>query len=311
MFKNPEIDKLKSLPLEVRAKQSEISLSCTASTIVFLCGLIPGLFYCFGGEFLFKYSTIGPIGGLLLFILMGIILLILVNYLYSSYWESYNQEIRDANMSIEKIIKENGENPTGEITRLKKELIERKIENTILSDEEFAWHTKRYCWGCGKEHLLPTKQYRVKRERVETWKEGVYNYRKTFYESANIEICPECYMRLTTNDKIKKQNEDVREPIRLVLCVITAIVACTIAIISIYDDRKGNMWESILSGLLALILSFSAAMTFGQIIIYPLAHLISLPFTQHKGLDKKTRWDFDNIPQIKKFLTKKLPHTHD
>lgn len=100
MDKKLELDRLNSMPLEERAKQEEVSLSCSVMTIIFLCGLIPGLYYWFGDSFIFDYYTVSPFWGFVIFTIVGIIVDIVVSYCFSSYWEGYNQLIKQANKDI-------------------------------------------------------------------------------------------------------------------------------------------------------------------------------------------------------------------
>ena len=309
MSKKIELDRIKSLPLEERAKQEEISLSCSVMTIIFLCGLIPGLYYWFGDSFLFSYDVLSPFWGFVVFTIIGIAAVLIVGSCFSSYWKEYNEEIKKANNEIKEKIK-NGDGTEEELFRMKKDFIERKIGKETLSKEEFEWHSDHFCWGCGKPHTKEPKPYVVTKERTESWKEGAMRYTKTFKESGMILICPECHDRLTKSDRISAKNGDIAGKIMIGLYTIVVIGAFLCVCISEFNSKDPSAFAAIGGGLLAALMSFGLAASLGQILLLPLAGLLALPFMNLKDGDSKTKWSFDEIPQIRKFMNKKLPHTH-
>lgn len=309
MDKKLELDRLKSLSLEERAKQKEVSLSCSVMTIIFLCGFIPGLYYWFGDSFIFDYYTVSPFWGFVIFTIVGIIVDIVVSYCFSSYWEEYNALIKQANKDIYEKIK-SGEGSEEDLFRMKKDYIERKIGKELLTKDEFEWHSNHFCWGCGKAHTSEPKPYVVTKERTESWKEGAMRYTKTFRESGMILICPECHARLTKSDRISAKNGDVAGKVMIGLYAIIIIGVFLSVCISEFSSNDPSAFAAIGGGLFAAFICFGLASSIGQIILLPLASLIALPFMNLKDGDSKTKWSFDEIPQIRKFMNKDLPHTH-
>lgn len=292
-MKQKEIELLRSLSLEDRAKMPEKEPSCMVMLIIFLCGLIPGLYYWFGEEFIFDYLSVSPFWGFAIFTAAAIILLIAVNLVYMSVWKEYNEEIKQANKDILAKIKK-GEGTEQDLFRMKKEYIERKIGKEPLSQEEFEWHTKRYCWGCGKQHAVCPKLYTITKERTESWKEGAFRYSKTFKQSGSIYLCPQCYSRLVKAKEISDKNSHVALIVDIIITVI--IIAGAFIVSSIG-------WN--IEPFLVLVI----APTVGQIILIPLSFLLAYPFADHKG-DFQTKWNLDEIPSIRRFMNMKLPHTH-
>lgn len=284
-----ETDVLKLLPVEDRAKMEEKRIPCGISLSLFLIGLGVGLFYWFGNDFIFDYKTIYPFWGFVLFTLGGLLIIAIIAWIYSTYWEEYNNLIKEANKEIETLIK-SGEGTPEELSRLKKELIERKIGKETLTKEDFLWHTSRYCWGCGKEHKQPPKRYTVHRERTESWKEGAFRYSKKYSKTSFIDICPECYSRLMKAEAQDKKNT----PWIIVTAIILGICAAIGARLLWGDD---GFWISLLVILLG-----------GWAILAGIAYLLLSPFL--KQGDTSTKWSFDDIPEIRKFLDQNLPHTH-
>ena len=309
MGKQSKINKLRSLPLEERAKAQEAVLPCSVILITFFCGFIPGLYYWLGDSFIFDYYTVSPFWGFVIFTIAGIVVLIVISGCFAKYWEEYDEVIKAANQEIKEKI-ENGEGSQEELFHLKKEYIERKIGKETLTTEEFEWHSKHFCWGCGKEQKREPKPYVVTQERTESWKEGVYRYTRTFKESAVILICPECYDRLMKSDCISAQNSNIVRKFLIGLYVIIAIGTFLSVCIPEFQGENPSYFTAFGGGLFAVLICYGLCISLGQIILVPLAGLLAFPFMNLNGSSSKTKWSFDEIPKIRKFKKKDLPHTH-
>ena len=169
----------------------------------------------------------------MIFLVGGIIIDVVISLIYSQYWSEYNNFIKEANDEIAELIKK-GEGSPEELFRLKKELIERKIGNEILSHEEFLWHTNNYCWGGGKRHTKPIMRYTVHKERTESWKEGAFRYTKRFSRTGYINICPDCYSRLINGEKQDNKNT----PWILVTAILLGVCICYVSF-SLWGEKCG------------------------------------------------------------------------
>lgn len=286
-MKGAEVIKL--LPIEDRAKMEEKEVPSVVILSILAIGICLGFYYWFGDEFIFEYRTIAPFGGFVIFVFGGFIVDIIIVRIFSHYWREYNNLIKEANDEISSLIEKNDGSPE-ELYRMKRELIERKIGKETLSQEDFLWHTGNYCWGCGMKHTQPPKSYTVHKERKETWRDGVFRYSKTFSKTSNINICPECYSRLMNAKKTDNKNT----PLIIITSIILGIGICT---------GSYHLWGE--NGLIISIISI----IFGGIYILGLiASLLLYPFQKHG--DSSTKWSFDEIPEIRKFLNQDLPHTH-
>ena len=284
-----EIEVIKLLPIEDRAKVKKKDIPCGVVIFVFFIGLCTGLYYWFGNEFIFGYRAVSPFWGFVIFFLGGIFVDIIISWIYSLYWEEYNNLIKEANDEIENLIKK-GEGSPEELNRMKRELIERKIGKETLSQEDFLWHTSRYCWGCGKKHTQPTKKYTVNRERTESWKEGVFRYSKTFKKTSYINICPECYSRFKNAEEQDNKNTPAR--------IVTTIILGIGILIGSYF-----LW-----GETGVLICLGIILFGGFYILMLLIVALLYPFQKHGNIS--TKWSFDEIPEIRKFKNQKLPHTH-
>ena len=284
-----ESEVIKLLPVEDRAKMEKKEVPTGIPLAIFLIGLSFGLYYWFCDSIIFRYETVSPFWGFVIFLFGGIAVDIIISWIYSLFWKDYNNLIKDANQEIEELIKK-GEGSPEELYRLKRELIGRKIGNETLSQEDFLWHTSIFCWGCGRKHTQPTKSYKVYRERTERWKEGAFRYSKTFSKTSYINICPECYSRLMNAEELSKK----KSPWIIVTAIILGIGICT---------GSYFLWGGTGLGVSFAILFFG-----GIYILSILAALILYPFLKHG--DSSTKWSFDEIPEIKYFLNRDLPHTH-
>lgn len=289
-MKNKELELIRLLSLEDRAKEKEKSVSFSFLSIIFLLFLGLGLYYWLEQEFIFNYYDVTPFWGFVIFTLLGIILNIIIGKIYSLYWSEYNNVIKDANNEINNIIR-NSNGDSSELVRLKKDYIERKIGKNPLTKEEFDWHSSNYCWGCGKHHTSKPVIYPVHRERTERWKDGMYRYSKTFHISSSIQLCPECYNRLNSANKQNEKNS----PYQIGIAVILGIA-------SIYGSYQ--LWGEDGAWICVAVIIFG-----GYWVLFILAFLISSLFL--KSSDSSTKWSLDEIPEIRTFLDKKLPHTHN
>ena len=187
---------LKQLSLEQRAAVKEEN-GCLLGVLSFIIWLIPGFIYRFKQDFLFNYDKIGPIEGLFIFIGIGIVFSIIIEIIHGIYWKEYNKIIADANEELKKII-DKGEGDPNDLSRIKKQFIERKLDhNKSLTEEEFMWHTSRYCWSCGKKHSTPPIPFLFRTSYEKTWKEGVYRRYRTYRTEAYILLCPDCEHELS------------------------------------------------------------------------------------------------------------------
>ena len=200
-----ETEVLKLLPIEDRAKMKKKQMPCGVTLALVMLGLASGLYYWFVDDILFDYWTICPFLGFVIFFVGGILVSVIIAWIFSLYWKDYDKLIDDANREIGEVIKK-GDGSPEYLHRLKKELIERKIGKETLTKDDFLWHTSQYCWGCGKRHTQPSKIYVVHKERTESWKEGAFRYSKTFRRDGCIDICPDCYSRLAYAEKQDKKN---------------------------------------------------------------------------------------------------------
>lgn len=285
-----EIEVLKLLPLEDRANMKKKQIPLGVILTLVLLGLAVGLFYWLVDDILFDYRTIYPFWGFVIFFIGGIFVSLVIIWIHSLYWSEYDKLIDDANKEIGELIKK-GEGSPEELHRLKKEMIERKIGKETLTQEEFLWHSSQYCWGCGKSHTEPPKRYSVQKKRTESWKEGAFRYSKTFRKTGYIDICPECYTRLTNAEKQDKKNKPW-------IIVMTVTLGIGVAIGSKTLWGNDGFWISIM---VVFLLG-------GWAILAGIAFLILYPF-QKQG-NTSTKWDFDEIPEIRKFMKQNLPHTH-
>lgn len=285
-----ETDVLKLLPVEDRAKMKKKQMPCGVTLAFVMIGLASGLYYWFVDDIIFDYRTIFPFWGFVIFFVGSILVYAIIAWIYFLYWKDYDKLIDDANKEIGELITK-GEGSPEELHRLKKELIERKIGNETLTQEDFLWHTSQYCWGCGKRHTQPPKRYVVHKERTESWKEGAFRYSKTFSRDGSIDICPDCYSRLANAKKQDKKNTPW-------IIVATIILGSGVVIGANFLWGSDGLWISFLA---ILLLG-------GWAILAILAYLILYPFL--KQGNTKTKWSFDEIPEIRKFMNQNLPHTH-
>ena len=306
MSYSDDLRNLKNMSLEERADMKKKSFPFVLSLLIFLLGLLPGIYYWAYDNIFFQYYDISPFWGFAIFTSCGLVTALVARMIYSLFCSEYNKLILEADEEICNII-EAGIGDAEDLHRLKKGHIERKIVKGTLTEDEFEWHSGTYCWGCGKEHKTTPNQYFITKERTESWKDGVKKYTKTYKQTAMILICPECYERLKKANKISEQNGNFTAKI-LIALVVLVVIATFLTTMHINMNDGEDIGSSIGSGLLAGFISLSISLSIGQIILLPLAGLIAWPFLNLKEGDSKTKWNFDQIPKIRKFLDMDLPH---
>ena len=293
--------------LEAKAKEEKKSISCLAISILFFLSLGVGLYYSFVDDIIFNYDNVSPLSGFFIFFAIGSVLIFLVSFLYGQYWKSHNIEIDKANEDIVTLL-QSGILSDVDFFRLKKDYIERKLKNRIvLTSEEFHWHTNHICWCCGETYKDNRTYYMYEKSRTVRWKEGGFRKSRTYKKTAKIHICLDCYKKITAEYLENRKNSNFL--LKVDIAVSSIITICFMSYYVYTDILNSNY--TILGGigmaLFYLIAIVGICCSFGQIIIYPLTYLVSYPF-----LDKNTKyvtpkWSFDNIPEIKKFISMDLP----
>ena len=307
MNKQQELARLQALSLEEKAAEQKKSISCLIPLCIGLVGFASGLVYWFGTDYIFSYRSIGPFWGFVLLTMIGLVIAGVVSLIYYQYWIEFNKTIKSAREEILNIIK-SGQASEEDLERYKKIYIESKIGEEPLTEEEFEWHSTHFCWGCGEEQRDIPKPYIVTRERTETWTEGSFKYSKTFNHQATILLCPKCYTRLVSSDKVANKES---KSVGIVFFVLIALIVITTFTIVYFNkiNSRGYNGGAIGDGLLGALISFGVSMSLGKIFIWPLAVLINLPFSKYKDMDTSTKWNFDEIPSVRHFLDRDLPHT--
>ena len=281
--------------LEQKAQLPQKSISFTVSAILILPPLLLGLYYWFVDDILFNYNDVAPFSGFFIFFVLAIIISIAGKYFVLNKWKNYNATIEDAIKTIEDLINSN-ELPPEDLFRLKKDAIERKLNNNKeISQKDFLWHSNRVCWGCGKFHGDNKVVYTYTKQRTVSWKEGVVRYNKTYSHKAEISLCPTCYKAITSSDKTFQKNQTVIFKIDIMLCIVAIIIA-----LLILEESFGNSIAVVLMGI-------GICTTIGQIIIFPLSYLIAKPFTDNTR-SFSPKWYFDNIPSVRNFMNQDLRH---
>lgn len=307
MNKQQELERIQSLSIEERAAEPKKSISCFIPLCICLIGFVFGVIYWFGTDYIFSYRSVGPFWGFVLLTVIGLSIAGIVSLIYKNHWAEFNKIIKSARKEILDIIK-SGQATDEELERYKKIYIESKIGDEPLTEEEFEWHSTHYCWGCGEKQTSVPMAYTITKERTERWQEGAFKYSRTFKHSAKILICPKCYSRLTCSDKVSEKNGDLTSKIFIALIIIVAITTFALVLISEIND-DGSIPTAIGFGLLGAFLAIGVSLYVGRLILYPLAILLSLPFANFKGIDYGTKWNFDEIPSVRDFLDRDLPHT--
>ena len=301
-----DLRKLKNMSLEERADMKEKSFPFVLALFIFLLGFLPGIYYWAYDNIFFQYYDVTPFWGFAIFTSCGLVTAFVAKMIYSLFCSEYNKLILDADEEIRSII-DAGIGDAEDLFRLKKGVIERKIPKGTLTQDEFEWHSSNFCWGCGKEHKTTPNQYFITKVKIESWRDGVKRYTKTYTQTAMILVCPECYERLKKADKIPKQNGNLTAKI-LIALVVLVVIASFLTTMLIYMNDGEDVGGSIGYGLVAGFISLYISSSIGLLILRPLADLIAWHFMKPKEGDSKTKWNFDQIPLIRKFLDMNLPH---
>lgn len=261
--------------IEQKAKQEKRELSCLAIAILFIPPISIGIYYWFVGEIIFEYNTVGPFSGFFIFLLVAILLTTIVSLFVKIVWKEHNAEIDKANETILSLINSQDLSPN-DLFRLKKDYIECKLKKEGITQDAFIWHSEQICWGCGNFHGDEKYNYCHKVTKIKSWKKGAIRYTKTLEKTAYIPLCSTCYDSVMT---VKEQNKLYVIIIDVILSIIAAML-CTYYL------------ESFLLGVIICA-------TIGQSILIHISSLILMPFIRKQF---RTKWDFDKIPSIKKFL---------
>lgn len=290
-----ELNNLDTLTLEKIIFQKEKELSCTAILLLFLLPLTAAFYHIKYGGFIIDYDILPKEKGFVVFAVLSVVLPVIAAQIHKYYWKGYNNRIEKANDEILSIIKEGKVTPDEEF-RLKKLYVEANIGKDRLKQDEFLWHTKHVCWGCGKVHKDSPKPFNYEKIKVESWKETPFRYTQKFKKTNIVLLCPDCFSRLVKAKIISEDNEIKHGLIDVILSFVFAIIF--VIIINPNDWlEKLDIWELIGN----FIIGAGIAATVGQLIIYPLSILVAKPF-EKKNNDSYTRWNFDDIPSIRDFM---------
>lgn len=292
--------------LEKKAKEEKKSISCLLMSMLFFPPVGLGLYYWFVNDIIFNYDVVSPFSGFFIFFIIGLALTILTSFLYSQHWKSYNLEIDKANEYIVTLL-QSGVLSNDDFFRLKKDYIERKIKKDELTAEEFEWHTNHICWCCGEVYKDKKINYTYVKSRTVRWKEGALKKSRTYKKSAVIPICLECYNKLAAENRQNVRNGDLLLKVDI---IISAIITIGLGSYYIYTDVLYS-YDSVLSGigmsLFYLLAIGGVCASLGQILIYPIVALVAYPFLEKDAEAINPKWNFDNIPEIRKFLEMDLP----
>ncbi len=174
MNRKEQIEYLKRLPIKERAKKHEKAASCVISCVLVLAALILGIYDSFVSPIIFDESFGIPLLKIIILLAIAIAIAWPIYYFYERYWHEYNKLVQEARKNVykqEEILREHNQNI------LEKEYIEKHMEE--ISYKQFAWHSARYCWGCGEEHKHMPRSYNYVKERTHTWKSGMVRKTKT------------------------------------------------------------------------------------------------------------------------------------
>ena len=270
--------------LEYKAKEEKRDFSGFVYLIMLITPLSMGIYYWFIDELLFSYDTVGPFSGFFLFFIIAILLTTFTHYLGKAIYKSHNAEIDKANETILNLINSQTLQPN-DLFRLKKDYIERRINKGEITNEEFKWHSGQICWGCGNFHEEKKYNYCYRVTKTRTYKKGAIRYSQTLEKTAHIPLCESCYKAVCMENKSYEKNKPFIIIIDVILSILTTLLCA-------------YLFEHALDGILAGI---AICGTFGQLILIPIAYIISIPFIDNKRYFKP-KWNFNLIPTIKKFL---------
>ena len=295
-----DIDNLKN-----KATREKKKMPFSIGILVFVPFLSLGLYYWLCEEIIFSYRIVSPFSGFFIFISIAIVWIYVINKIFKSTWKEYNHEIDDAKRQLDEYVKNS---ITSEDNKsLRKEIIERKIADDTISNDEYKWFNEHYCWCCGREHSAQKFNYVYYASKTSTWKEGAIRYSKEFTRKANVLLCESCYKKLTKNDSKRIKNDiifnQVNDKVTHVAVIIVSVVVVTIAIINAYIEKSYEIFFATLLG--GAFIGFILCFGFGQIIFIPITSLIV-----NSRLDSnepiQMKYSFNKIPIIREFLKKRL-----
>lgn len=305
MRKDEELHRLKNMPLEEKMLQSKKGLSCSLTMILFLLGVIPGLYYWFCGEIIHSYASVSPFWGFCLFVIYGIIITKVGDYIASLYWKEYNDEIINAKKEVQIILKEK-KLPIDELNKLRLLYVENIIGTDEFTMGDYRFHSSIKCWGCGKEHgKEPPVIYVYKVSKNENWKERGIRYTKTFYNTVEIPLCRACFNRIFTNELIDIRENRMTDFINNIIVILITTLNYLGMLFFSLNDSSYSLYEIIFLPILGALFCLGLAYSLGQIIIAPLAifisYIIRILLKRNKKLNRSTKWNFRDIPTIKRF----------
>ena len=259
--RNEQMELLNTFPLEKRITFKEKELSCTAMLILFILPLAAAFYHLMYGGFIFNYDVLPRKDGFIIFSVLGFVLPILAGIINKQYWKGYNN-------SIEKAVQQ----------------------------DDFLWHTRQKCWGCGKTHTETPKQFNYTKTKMESWRDGAFRCHKNYKKTVSLLLCPNCNTRLSKVKKNSQHNDSLLNVIDVILCFIAAIIFAVIDC-----PRTSSGVVDVIGIIGVMVIALGVAATMGQIIIYPIAKIISKPL-EKKTDNSRTIWNFDDIPAIREFL---------
>ena len=347
MVSQKEISHLKSLSLEDRAqmpKKVGVPDSIIACTFIFiLIGILTGLYYWFINDIIFTYDSVSPFWGFVLFLLIGFLMCILCSsilaYIDNAVWKNYNSIIYSANKGLISNIRD-GYGTDKQFDIFLSSCRERKtvpstyirsimtddiftpqqqeqlriayIESMIGSDDirqaDFEWHTERVCWGCGNDHRVPPKAFKVTDVKTQTWREGVYRHTQDFGTSTEVLLCPDCYERLSNVKEDEGDFANIMEKIYTIIGYVITIGLFVLSIIFMIVDiitGKGFNFDYILAAIGYTFISWGLFFGVGwmRFVFLPIWIIASIIHSlMHKGkADSHTKWNFNDIPRLRRF----------
>ena len=131
---------------------------------------------------------------------------------------------------------------------------------------------------------------------MESWRDGAFRCHKNYKKTVSLLLCPNCNTRLSKVKKNSQHNDSLLNVIDVILCFIAAIIFAVIDC-----PRTSSGVVDVIGIIGVMVIALGVAATMGQIIIYPIAKIISKPL-EKKTDNSRTIWNFDDIPAIREFL---------
>lgn len=291
-----QIESLKALDLEARAKTPRKECPSIILLLIAGCGLVLGLLYWFYDEIIFSYYSISPFWGFIIYLLLGLVLSGICAFIYLVFWDEYNTIIDQAEIEYRRQL-EKEINDSEELYNKRIEWIENHIGTDYLTQKLYEWHTKEICWGCGKKHTTTPIPWHVHEEKIKTSKKDALTREvKRYYDTAVVYLCPECYERIS---KAEEWNRKVMGVLRTILYYGPPI---GVFIYCIIESILASEWIGIPLGLLFAVLTFGLLVTVGHFVLLIIAGILALPFLDNKEFNNK--WNFRDIPDLRKIRNK-------